>query len=427
MAQFVIEGGHSLSGTIRASGNKNAAMPVLAASLLADKPVWIRNLPRIGDINTLLELLESMSVGMSWQGEYDVQITNDTISRQELDNELCHRVRGSILLAAPLLHRFGEITLPLPGGDRIGRRRIDTHILALQALGADVTVAEQLTISAPGGLKGADILLDEASVTATENTVMAASRAKGTTVIRNAACEPHVQDMCHLLNQMGADISGIGTNQLTVQGVDSLGGGEIILSADYLEVASLMILAAITDSEITIEQASPEHLRMILHQISRLGIAAEIRGEDLFVAKGQSLVVQPDYRGAIPKIDSSPWPGFPADLTSVATVAATQATGSVLIFEKMFESRMFFVDQLIGMGAQIVLCDPHRAVVIGPNRLHGARMTSPDIRAGMALLMASLCADGESTIGNVIQIDRGYERIDERLQALGARIVRQEG
>lgn len=427
MAEFHIQGGFPLNGVIRASGNKNAALPILCASLLADDGVWIRNIPRIGDVDTLLALLESMGMRFAWQGRYDVRTSASGLSDKPLDADLCRKVRGSVLLAAPLLHRFGRVELPLPGGDKIGRRRLDTHLLVLEEMGVRIDPSpDSVALSAPHGLKGADILLDEASVTATENAAMAASLADGRTVIRNAACEPHVQELCLFLNRIGADISGIGTNELRINGVKelSLSSREVELGADYLEVASLMALAAITGGEMTIQQASPEHLRMILFQFRRLGIAAEPRGRDLHVPAGQKLAVQPDFRGAVPTLASSPWPAFPADLTSIALVAATQCAGSVMIHEKMFESRLFFVDQLLDMGAQIVLCDPHRAVVVGPAVLAGARMNSPDIRAGMALLGAALAAKGESVIGNVVQIDRGYEKIDERLRLLGAKIRR---
>lgn len=428
MAEFHIEGGHPLRGTVRASGNKNAALPILCASILADDGVWIRNIPRIGDVDTLLALLESMGMRFAWQGRYDVRPSSANIVEKPLDAGLCRRARGSVLLAAPLLHRFGRIELPFPGGDKIGRRRIDTHLLVLEQMGATISPSDRtIAITAPsGGLTGTDILLDEASVTATENAVMAASMARGSTTVRNAACEPHVQELCHFLNQVGADISGIGTNELRINGVKGLKpvGCEATLGADYLEVASLMALAAITRGEVTIQEASPEHLRMILFQFRRLGIEGEIRGGDLYVGPDQKLEVRPDFLGAVPTLASSPWPAFPADLTSIALVAATQCSGSVMIHEKMFESRLFFVDQLLDMGARLVLCDPHRAVVVGPSELYGSRMNSPDIRAGMALLAAALAARGRSVIGNVMQIDRGYERIDERLRLLGARIER---
>lgn len=426
MGVFEIEGGYPLSGAIRASGNKNAALPMLACALLSEKPVTLSNMPRIGDVNTMIDLLDDIGVRQTWSEPHTVTLDCGSFQPLQIDHEQCRKLRGSILLAAPLLHRFGMVELPFPGGDRIGRRRIDTHLLALEALGARVEVGAHVRISAPRGLDGAEILLDEASVTATENTVMAASLARGRTVIHNAACEPHVQETCNLLVAMGADIEGIGTNRLIVHGVQSLGGASMRLGADYLEVASLMILAAVTGSEITIEDASPPHMRMIFFQLRRLGILPEVRGESIRMTREQPLKVESDYRGAIPKIDDAPWPGFPADLTSVAVVAATQAEGSVMIHEKMFESRLFFVDQLIEMGARIVLCDPHRAVVIGRSRLAGNRMSSPDIRAGMALLIASLCAEGRSTIGNIEQIDRGYEMIDQRLRTLGARIHRVE-
>ncbi len=427
MAEFHIQGGIPLNGTIRASGNKNAALPILSASILADDGVWIRNIPRIGDVETLLNLLESMGMRFAWQGRYDVRTTSATLKDKPLNPELCRKVRGSILLAAPLLHRFGRVELPLPGGDKIGRRRLDTHLLVLEEMGANIRSGpDSVTLDCTGRLHGADILLDEASVTATENAVMAASLADGLTIIRNAACEPHVQELCLFLNSIGANIAGIGTNEIRVEGVKSLSAinREVELGADYLEVASLMALGAITGGEMTIQKVSPKHLRMILFQFRRLGIEGEIRGDDLYLAPKQKLAIQPDFRGSVPTIASSPWPAFPADLTSIALVAATQCTGCVMIHEKMFESRLFFVDQLLDMGAQLVLCDPHRAVVVGPSPLQGARMHSPDIRAGMALLAAAFAAHGESVIGNIIQIDRGYEKIDERLRMLGARIER---
>ncbi|MCD8140971.1 MAG: UDP-N-acetylglucosamine 1-carboxyvinyltransferase [Planctomycetaceae bacterium] len=427
MAKFSIDGGYPLRGKIRSSGNKNAALPILCASILADGGVWIRNVPKIGDVLTLLQLLESMGMRFARQGDYDLRPINANLSDKPLDPELCRTVRGSVLLAAPLLHRFGRVALPFPGGDKIGRRRIDTHIMVLEELGATVRADKtSIIIEAPRGLRGADILLDEASVTATENAVMGACLAEGHTVIRNAACEPHVQELCRFLNVVGAQVHGIGTNEIRVDGVKALSSGnyEVTLGADYLEVASLMALSVITRGEITIEQVCPDGLRMILYQFRRLGMVAEIRGENLFVPEDQPRRIQPDFRGAVPTIASSPWPAFPADLTSIALVAATQMEGSTMIHEKMFESRLFFVDQLLDMGAQLVLCDPHRAVVVGPAELHGSRMHSPDIRAGMALLAAALAARGTSLIENITQIDRGYERIDERLRRLGARIER---
>lgn len=424
MSEFHIEGGHPISGTIRASGNKNAALPIVAAALLTKEPVEISNLPRIGDVLSLLEIVEAMGCKVEWNSENTVTLTAATLHEESMREELCRKLRGSILLAAPLLHRFGMVELPFPGGDRIGRRRLDTHLIALEALGARVDVASGVAISIPNGLSGAEILLDEASVTATENTVMAAVLAAGKTTIDNAACEPHVQQLCQLLINMGADIEGVGTNRLVIHGVQSLSGGKIEIGADYLEVASLMTLSALTGGELLIEKASPEHMRMILHQFRRIGIIGAVEGENIRVSRNQPLRIQADYRGAIPRIDDAPWPGFPADLTSVALVAACRSEGSALIHEKMFESRLYFVDQLIEMGAQIVLCDPHRAVIVGGGRLQGSSITSPDIRAGMALLIASLCAEGKSVIGNIEQIDRGYENIDQRLKSLGASIKR---
>ncbi|MCD7897362.1 MAG: UDP-N-acetylglucosamine 1-carboxyvinyltransferase [Planctomycetaceae bacterium] len=427
MAKYIIDGGFPLRGKIRSSGNKNAALPILSACIMVDGGVWVRNIPKIGDVHTLLTLLESMGMRFAWQGDYDVRPIASNLRDHPLDADLCRQVRGSVLLAAPLLHRFGRVELPFPGGDKIGRRRIDTHLLALEEMGATTVAGKSsLLITAPNGLRGADILLDEASVTATENVVMAAALADGETIVRNAACEPHVQELCRFLNSMGANISGVGTNELRIVGVERLtaDGREATLGADYLEVASLMVLSVITGGELTIQQVNPDDLRMILFQFRRLGMTAEIRGEDLFVPVEQPRRVIPDFRGVVPTVASSPWPSFPADLTSIALVAATQMDGSVMIHEKMFESRLFFVDQLLDMGAQVVLCDPHRAVVVGRAKLHGSRMHSPDIRAGMALLGAALAAEGRSIIENVTQIDRGYERIDERLNRLGAHIER---
>ncbi len=425
MSKFKIEGGHPISGTIRASGNKNSALPAIAATLLSAKPTRLYNVPMIGDVLSLFKIIEEMGAKVDLDKTANTAVVDTSNIRiAEIQSDLCRKLRGSILLAGPLLHRCGTVELPFPGGDRIGRRRIDTHLIALEKLGAQIEVGAGIRISTPNGLTGAEILLDEASVTATENTVMAAAVAQGRTVIYNAACEPHVQELCHLLCSMGADIEGIGTNKLIIHGVQSLNGGELTIGADYLEVASFMTLAAMTGGELLIEKASPEYLPMILYQFKRIGIVADIRGENLLVHRNQPLEIINDYRGAVPRLDDAPWPGFPADLTSVALVGATKSKGSVIIHEKMFESRLFFVDQLIEMGAQIVLCDPHRAVVIGNSRLQSASITSPDIRAGMALLIAGLCAEGVSIIDNIEQIDRGYERIDERLRPLGARIER---
>ncbi len=425
MGKFKIEGGHPISGSIKASGNKNSALPAIAATLLSEKPTKLYNVPMIGDVLSLFKIIEEMGANVTLDNEKNIAVIDTSnIKIAEIQSDLCRKLRGSILLAGPLLHRCGAVELPFPGGDRIGRRRIDTHLLALEKLGAQIELGSGIRITAPNGLTGAEILLDEASVTATENTVMAASIAQGRTVIYNAACEPHVQELCILLKSMGADIEGTGTNRLIIHGSQNLSGGELTIGADYLEVASFMTLAAMTGGELLIKDASPEYLPMILHQFKRIGIVADIKDKDLLVHRNQPLEIINDYRGAVPRLDDAPWPGFPADLTSVALVGATKSKGSVIIHEKMFESRLFFVDQLIEMGAQIVLCDPHRAVVIGSSRLQSASITSPDIRAGMALLIASLCAEGISIIDNIEQIDRGYERIDERLKPLGARIER---
>ncbi|MHC4872552.1 MAG: UDP-N-acetylglucosamine 1-carboxyvinyltransferase [Planctomycetota bacterium] len=425
MDTFHITGGKKLRGSIKASGNKNAALPLLALSILLDGELKLNNLPLIGDVLSMISMLEEIGVKCENPGDGTLKINTDNIKNYELNSSLSHKLRGSVLLAAPLLSRFKSVYLPFPGGDKIGRRRLDTHIHAFRELGADIEIKDSgYSITCKNGLKGADILLDEASVTATENAVMAASLAEGQTIIRNAAGEPHVQEVCNALNTAGANISGIGTNQLTIEGVKNLKGIEFDIGADHIEVGSLISLAAVTDSEITITDASPEYLRMILLQFKRLGIEVEIKGNDVFVPAGQKLVIDEDIRGAIPKIEDAPWPGFPADMTSIAVITACFAKGSVMVFEKLFESRMFFVDQLIDMGAKIVLCDPHRAVIIGPNKLRGRSIISPDIRAGMALLIASLAAEGKSIIRSVDQIDRGYEKIDSRLQGLGAEIER---
>ena len=420
---FVIDGGRPLNGTIRVAGNKNAALPIVAACLLTGEPVTLRNVPLITDVETMLELVADLGVDVEQSGPNEVRIHANEISKHDLDEELCSKIRASILLAGPLLARDGEAIVPPPGGDVIGRRRLDTHIHALARLGADIHTNRRYTMRAER-LRGAKVFLDEASVTGTENVVMAAVLAEGETVIANAACEPHVQDLCRFLVSLGADIEGIGSNVLTIHGVDRLSGGEWRICPDHIEVASFIGLAAVTDGEILIEDVVPEHLSGIWHGFERLGVMWEENESSVRVPGGQELAVRDDIGSQIPKIEDGPWPAFPADLTSIALAVATQARGTVLIFEKMFENRLFFVDKLVGMGARIILCDPHRAVVNGPARLYGERMESPDIRAGMALLIASLCAEGMSMIGNIGQIERGYERIDERLRALGAHIER---
>ncbi len=424
---FVIEGGVPLRGTVHPAGNKNAALPALAACLLTDEPVTLSNMPAIRDVETMGMLLERVGVRVQRRDPNTWVLTADSMEgsiSEQMTPDLFRAIRGSILMAGPLLGRQGRFAIPAPGGDVIGRRRVDTHFLAFRAMGATVEVRDGRFHVEAAQLVGADILLDEASVTGTENALMAAVLAKGTTLIRNAASEPHVQDLCRLLNAMGAGISGIGTNTLRVDGVSKLHGAEYAIGSDHIEVGSYIALAAATGGEITIRNAVPSNLRMILQTFERLGIHTEVRGDDLFVPSSQDLEIVPDMGGAIPSIADAPWPAFPADLMSIALVAATQCEGVVIFHEKMFESRLFFVDKLIPMGARIVLCDPHRALVYGPSDLSGDVMESPDIRAGMAMVIAALAAEGTSVIYNIRQIDRGYERLESKLHPLGARIQR---
>jgi UDP-N-acetylglucosamine 1-carboxyvinyltransferase len=423
MEQFVITGGHELNGIVVPSGNKNAALPMLVACLLTEEPVTLHNVPMIRDVGTMLELLQQIGVDVRDDGCGTLVLQARQLQPTDFDAGLFRRIRGSILLAGAMLARFGSFILPRPGGDMIGRRRVDTHMLAFQAMGAELALDDTFRLEAKR-LTGADILLDQASVTGTENAIMAAAFARGTTIIRNAACEPHVQELCQLINCMGGQIEGIGSNTLTIHGVDRLGGAEFTIGSDFMEIGSFIGLAAVTGGEILIKKAIPEHMRMIAMVYERLGVRIEVHGEDILVPRGQSLTVLPDLGGAIPEIADMPWPAFPPDLMSVALVVATQSAGTSLFHEKMFESRLYFVDKLIGMGARIILCDPHRAVVQGPSWLHGDELASPDIRAGMALLIAALCARGQSIISNIVQIDRGHERIDEKLRALGAHIER---
>ena len=423
---FFIEGARPLNGRIRAAGNKNGALPILAACLLTDGEVLLHNVPRILDVQTMLDLMADLGVEVEWLGENDLRVQAANVTKTELDEELCSKIRASVLLAGPLLARFGSAIVPPPGGDVIGRRRVDTHLHAFEKLGAEIEANRRFTMRT-AGLVGADVFLDEASVTGTENAVMAATLAHGETILGNAASEPHVQDLCRFLAGLGAEIDGIGTNRLRVTGVETLHGAEHTIAPDHIEVASFIGLGAITEGEIVIENCRPEDLVAITPVFRRLGIRMEFEGTSIRVPDGQDLLIEDDVGGHIPKIDDGPWPAFPADLTSIAVAVATQARGTVMIFEKMFENRLFFVDKLVNLGARIILCDPHRVVVTGPARLYGERMSSPDIRAGMAMLLAALCAEGTSTIGNVREIDRGYERIDERLRALGARIERVEG
>lgn len=426
MEKFIIEGGYPLSGSIVPSGNKNAALPLLAAALLTEGQVQLQNVPNIGDVRTKLALLQSMGVETRQNDDHSWTLCAAELNDSEPDVALARKIRTSVLLAGPLLARRGKVTLPRPGGDAIGRRRLDTHFLALRELGAQIEVAPGQYILHADRLRGSDILLDEMSVTGTEQAILAAVLAEGTTVLRNAASEPHVQDLCRCLNVLGAKISGVGTNLLVIEGVPRLGSGSYTIGPDFMEVASFIGLAAVTRSAIRIVNCRPDEHRMTRIVFERLGVRWDDDDNDIVIPAEQELRVREDIHGAIPKIDSSPWPGFNPDLISIALVVATQTHGTVLIHEKMFESRLFFVDRLIGMGARIVLCDPHRAVVVGPSRLYGEPegLPSPDIRAGMALLIAALCAKGTSQIFNIGQIDRGYERIEERLVALGAQIRR---
>jgi UDP-N-acetylglucosamine 1-carboxyvinyltransferase len=425
MTSFLIEGGHPLRGEVVPSGNKNAALPLLAACLLTDQPVILRNLPDIGDVRTMRSLLLSLGVTIDVIDPHVWKIQAREVRRADLDPDLCRRMRASILLAGPMCARAGGIQVPPPGGDVIGRRRVDTHLIALGAMGGEFRYAEgEFTIEAPHGFHGATVLLDEASVTATENAVMAAATARGDTVIRNAASEPHVQDLCRFLNTLGAHIDQIGSNTLHIRGVSELHGGDYTIGPDYLEVVSFIGASAVTGGEIRIRAAAPEHLDMARLVFRRLGVTWDVEGDDLYVPATQTLEIQPEVRGMIPQISVMPWPAFPTDLMSLAIVVASQSKGTVLFHDWMFEGRMFFIDKLVGMGARIVLCDPHRCIVQGPNRLVGEQLESPDIRAGLALVMAALAAEGSSQIRNIGQIDRGYERVDEKLRALGAHIHR---
>jgi UDP-N-acetylglucosamine 1-carboxyvinyltransferase len=426
MESFVIEGARPLNGRIDAAGNKNGALPILAACLLTDEPVTLANVPHIRDVETMMELIADLGADVDWTAPNEVRVHAADVTSHELDPELSSRIRASFLLAGPLLARLRRASVPPPGGDVIGRRRLDPHIHALAELGARIDMNGRYEMTTDG-LRGTSIFLDEASVMATENTIMAASLARGPTQIGNAACEPHVQDLCRFLVSLGATIEGIGSNVLRIDGVDRLGGGEWRIASDHIEVASFIGLAAVTGGDLTIDEVVPEDLVPILPAFKRLGVRVEVGGSSVRVAPGQPLVIEDDLGGQIPKLEDGPWPAFPADLTSIALAVATQAAGTILIFEKMFENRLFFVDKLVSMGARIILCDPHRAIVAGPAKLYGQRMASPDIRAGMAMVIAALCAEGTSTIGNVGEIDRGYERIDERLRSLGAHIDRTDG
>ncbi len=426
---YVIRGGNPISGTVKPGGNKNAALPMIAACLLADGSVTLSNVPQIRDVRMLLQLISALGADVAEEAPDRWRISASELSTRALDPGLARQIRASFLLAGPLVSRWGRAVLPRPGGDRIGRRPLDTHVHAFRALGAEVDIEpDRYVIRAPSGLTGTELFLQEMSVMGTENAVMAASLAHGTTTIRNAASEPHVQELCHLINAMGGRIRGIGTNVLEIEGRAELSGTEVAIGPDPVEVGSFIGLAAVTGGALRITNAEPEqHHRMTALGFARLGIRWTTDGNDIVVPAEQELVVQDDLHGAIPKIDDGPWPAFPPDLTSIMVVLATQATGTILIHEKMFESRLFWVDRLIAMGARIVLCDPHRAVVVGPSQLYGQHLASPDIRAGMALVIAALCADGESVIHNIHQVERGYELLHKRLEALGADVERVDG
>lgn len=424
MEKFVIEGGVPLSGTVVPAGNKNGALPILAACVLTEEDVVLRNVPRISDVDAMLALLASLGASVTWTAAGETRVNAANVLSTDVDRELGEQIRASFLLAGPLVARFGRAVMPPPGGDVIGRRRLDPHFDALRALGAEIEQDDQIHVTAPSGLSPCDFLMDEPSVMATENALMAAALTPGTTIIRNAASEPHVQDLARMLLAMGAEIDGIGSNVMTVHGRRSLHGCEHTIAPDHIEIGSFMAVAGVTGGELVVKDTVPADLRMIRLVFERLGLESHHDGNDLIVPGGQDLAIRPESGGYTPKIQDGPWPAFPADLTSVAVALATQAEGSVIVHEWMFESRLIFTDKLMLMGAAITICDPHRAIIVGPRRLRGQRVESPDIRAGMAMLIAAFCADGVTEIGNVRQIDRGYERIDERLRGLGAKITR---
>jgi UDP-N-acetylglucosamine 1-carboxyvinyltransferase len=424
MEKFVIQGGAPLSGELTVAGNKNAALPILAACLLTEEELLLHRVPRIRDTEAQIALLAQLGVEAEWVAANSVRLCARDVADAAVDEELSRQIRASFLLAGPLLARFGEARMPPPGGDFIGRRRLDAHLDAFRDLGARVDGDRWIELTAPGGLCACEIFMDEPSVMGTENALMAAALTPGETKISNAACEPHVQDLARLLTRMGAEVDGIGSNVMTISGRDRLGGAEHTISPDHIEVGSFMALAAATGGELRIRDVEPADLLMVRRQFRRLGLRSEIAGTEVVVPSGQGLEIESDLGDAMAKVEDGPWPAFPADLTSIALALATQARGEILIFEKMFENRLFFVDKLVAMGARITLCDPHRAIVSGPSRLHGERVESPDIRAGMAMLIAALAAEGTSEIGNIRQIDRGYEQIDERLRGLGAQIER---
>lgn len=426
MQQFVIRGGEPLNGTIKPGGNKNAALKMLAACLLTDEPVVLHNVPDILDMRTGIEIMRQLGAQVEWLNENTLRVHAQEIATSQLDKKLASKMRSSIIFAGPMLGRRGEIILPPPGGDAIGERRLDSHVLALRKLGADIQFDGVFTMRATD-LHGATILLPEASVTATENALMAAVLAKGTTVINNAASEPHVQDLCRMLNALGGQIEGVGSNRLTIQGVERLHGGEARIGADFMEVGSFIGAAVMTGGTITLENADPQYLDMVALVYERLGVVWETRGSDIYVPAGQSMTIAADLGNRIPIIKAQPWPAFPPDLMSIGLVMATQCAGAVLFHDWMYESRFFFTDKLVQMGARITLCDPHRVLVQGPSALHGVpHISSPDIRAGMALLLAALAAKGETRISNIHQIDKGYANVEQKLRSLGAHIERVE-
>ena len=428
MHQFIIEGGHPISGTIKAGGNKNAAIKMLPACLLTDEPVILNNMPNIGDVKTTIQILEHLGVDVTWTDTNTLRVHAKDVRSTTIDPNLARKIRASIVFAGPMLARCGQVNLAVPGGDSIGERRLDTHVFALQKLGTTVEYQNDTLFMHTTGLKGADVLLTEASVTATENAIIASVTAKGTTTIHNAASEPHIQNLCDMLTKMGAQIDGVGTNRLIIQGVDKLHGAEVRVGADYMEVGSFISAAVITGGELLVQNADPQFLDMIALAFEKLGVAWQVRGQDVFVPASQSLTIVSDLGNRIPTIKAQPWPAFPPDLMSIALVVATQSVGAMLFHDWMYESRFFFTDKLVRMGARITLCDPHRVLVQGPTALQGvSNITSPDIRAGMAMLLAALAAKGETRIYNVQQIDRGYERVEEKLRLLGAQIQRVEG
>ena len=425
MARFIVEGGTPLRGEIRPAGNKNEALPLIAASLLTDEPVTLRNVPRIRDVKGMLEIVDHLGAKVEELDPHTVRITAANVKSTALDPSFTREIRTSLLFAGPMLGRHKKVNMGPPGGDVIGRRRNDTHFLALNALGAELEVTPSAYTLKTSGLVGTEILLDEASVTATENALMAAVLAKGRTVIRNAASEPHVQQLGIALMKMGARMVGVGTNTITIDGVERMKGVDHTIHADHMEVGSLIGLVAMTHGEVTIRDAVPDQMRMTRHVFKRLGVTTEVRGGDIHVPAKAAYSIEPDLGGAIPEIKPQTWPGFPTDLMSIAIAMATQSEGTVLMHDWMFEGRMYWTDVLKReMGARIVLADPHRVVVSGPSQLYAAELRSPDIRAGMALLGATLCAKGKSVINNIEQIDRGHEALDERLRAIGAKIER---